>query len=176
MSTKKQRTRMTIYRLVNLPSLECAIREKYRTNNDERLSCHGQNIKVGNRDAFLFEGTIESESAKWATTIAQWLVSILFLLYIRRDDHLFCYVRLFGKMDKECCVSIVKLGLPSALQNCIFPLISMVIARQVASFGDAAVAVQKVGSQIESVSWMISDGFSVAINQLCCTKLWCTQL
>lgn len=71
MSTKKQRTRMTIYRLVNLPSLECAIREKYRTNNDERLSCHGQNIKVGNRDAFLFEGTIESESAKWAKTIAQ---------------------------------------------------------------------------------------------------------
>ena len=108
--------------------------------------------------------SMKAAGAAWATTIAQWLVSILFLLYIRRDDHLFCYVRLFGKMDKECCVSIVKLGLPSALQNCIFPLISMVIARQVASFGDAAVAVQKVGSQIESVSWMISDGFSVAIN------------
>ena len=107
---------------------------------------------------------MEAAGAAWATTLAQWLVSVLFLLYIRRDDHLFCYVRLFGRMDRRCCHEIVSLGLPSALQSCLFPLISMVIARQVASFGDAAVAVQKVGSQIESVSWMISDGFSVAIN------------
>lgn len=107
---------------------------------------------------------MKAAGAAWATTLAQWLVSILFLMYIRQDDHLFCHVHLFGRMSKQHCLEIVRLGLPSALQSCLFPLISMVIARQVASFGDAAVAVQKVGSQIESVAWMISDGFSVAIN------------
>lgn len=40
----------------------------------------------------------------------------------------------------------------------------MIIARLVAGYGDAAVAVQKVGSQIESISWMTSDGFAAAVN------------
>ena len=30
--------------------------------------------------------------------------------------------------------------------------------------GDLAVAAQRVGSQIESVSWMVGDGFSAAVN------------
>lgn len=33
-----------------------------------------------------------------------------------------------------------------------------------AGWGDAAVAVQKVGSQIESITWMTADGFSTALN------------
>ena len=40
----------------------------------------------------------------------------------------------------------------------------MVIARIIAGWGDTAVAVQKVGSQIESISWMAADGFSAAVN------------
>ena len=40
----------------------------------------------------------------------------------------------------------------------------MVIARLIAGWGDAAVAVQKVGSQIESISWMMAGGFSTAVN------------
>ncbi|HIQ59927.1 MAG TPA: MATE family efflux transporter [Candidatus Merdivicinus intestinavium] len=99
-----------------------------------------------------------------ATTLAQVVVTLLFFLYIRRDDHLFANVRLFSKPDWSCCRSILRLGAPSAAQSCIFPLISMVIARIIAGWGDEAVAVQKVGSQIESISWMMADGFSVAVN------------
>ena len=40
----------------------------------------------------------------------------------------------------------------------------MIIARLIAGYGDAAVAVQKVGSQIESISWMTADGFAAAVN------------
>ena len=40
----------------------------------------------------------------------------------------------------------------------------MIIARLVAGYGDGAVAIQKVGSQIESISWMTADGFSAAVN------------
>lgn len=59
---------------------------------------------------------------------------------------------------------IVKIGFPSAVQDALFSAISMVIARLVAGWGDAAVAVQKVGSQIESISWMMAGGFSTAVN------------
>ena len=40
----------------------------------------------------------------------------------------------------------------------------MLIARIIAGWGDAAVAVQKVGSQIESISWMTAEGFGSAVN------------
>ena len=40
----------------------------------------------------------------------------------------------------------------------------MVIARIIAQWGPTPVAVQKVGSQIESISWMTAGGFSTAIS------------
>ena len=60
--------------------------------------------------------------------------------------------------------TMVGLGLPSAIQNLIYAGISMVLTRFVAVWGDAAVAVQRVGSQIESISWMTADGFAASIN------------
>lgn len=99
-----------------------------------------------------------------ATVLAQVIVTVIFWLYIRRDDHLFAHVRLLSRPDFKVWREILKLGIPSALQSAIFPMISMVIARLIAGWGDDAVAVQKVGSQIESVAWMMADGFSVAVN------------
>lgn len=69
MSTKKQQARMTIYRLINLPALKCAIRKRYR--DSDNLTCQEQNIKIGDREAFLLTGTVEPGSAPWAKTIGQ---------------------------------------------------------------------------------------------------------
>ncbi|CEH34652.1 MATE efflux protein [Romboutsia lituseburensis] len=57
-----------------------------------------------------------------------------------------------------------KLGLPVAIQSGMFTLFSMLLGVIVASFGPIAVAVQKVGSQIESISWMTADGLAVALS------------
>lgn len=43
-------------------------------------------------------------------------------------------------------------------------MISMVLTRMVSTFGPGAVAVQRVGGQIESVSWNTADGFASALN------------
>lgn len=40
----------------------------------------------------------------------------------------------------------------------------MVLARMVSVFGAEAVAVQRVGGQIESLSWNTADGFAAALN------------
>ena len=40
----------------------------------------------------------------------------------------------------------------------------MTIARIIAGWGDGAIAAQKVGTQVESISFMISGGFATAIN------------
>ena len=60
--------------------------------------------------------------------------------------------------------SIVAIGTPSSLQSMIYCGISMVLTRMVAGFGDTAIAAQRVGGQIESVSWNTADGFAAAMN------------
>lgn len=99
-----------------------------------------------------------------ATVFAQMIVTCMFLIFAMQDDLLFCHVQFFSKPKFDAVRSIVRIGVPSCLQNMLFTGISMIIARMVAGYGDAAVAVQKVGSQIESISWMTADGFAAAVN------------
>ena len=98
-----------------------------------------------------------------ATVLAQALATLLYVLYARRDPHLLQGVRLLEKPDLGKLREICRVGLPAALQSALFTGISMILARTVATFGATAVAVQKVGAQIESISWMTADGFSAAL-------------
>ncbi len=99
-----------------------------------------------------------------ATVASQAIVFFLFLSAVRKEPVIFSKIRLLRKPDGEKIKAITKIGLPSSLQSMAFSAISMIIARVIAGWGDAAVAVQKVGSQIESISWMTAEGFSAAVN------------
>ena len=99
-----------------------------------------------------------------ATVFAQMIVTGVFILAALKDEIIFQKVRLLEKVDKESMMTIVKIGFPTGVQSMIFTSISMIIARMIAGFGDSAVAVQKVGSQIESISWMTAEGFGAAVN------------
>lgn len=99
-----------------------------------------------------------------ATVLAQAIVFFMFLAAVRRERTLFGRIRLLTPSKKEDWKEIGKIGVPVAAQNIIFSSLSMIIARIIAGWGDAAVAVQKVGSQIESISWMTADGFATAVN------------
>lgn len=59
---------------------------------------------------------------------------------------------------------IVKLGFPVALQSGLFTIFAMFVARIVAQWGPIAMAAQKVGGQIESISWMTAGGFQSAMS------------
>lgn len=99
-----------------------------------------------------------------ATVIAQFVVTLIFCCYAVKDTILFNRKYLSVRPDSTYLKPILRIGFPTSVQNLIFTSISMVIARLVAGYGDAAVAVQKVGSQIESISWMTADGFAAAVN------------
>ncbi len=103
--------------------------------------------------------------AALATVIAQMIVFVLLALQICKRQHLFAHVLMRDNLPTpKVFVRIIKLGWPTTIQATFFPVISMVISRFVAGFGDEAVAVQRIGSQIESISWMTAEGFSVAVN------------
>jgi len=107
---------------------------------------------------------LEAAGAAIATVTAQMVVTAVFLVVMRRDRGFFDQIYLFQKTPLSYGKVMVQLGLPAAVQNLLYAGISMVLTRFVASWGDAAVAVQRVGSQIESISWMTADGFSASMN------------
>ena len=99
-----------------------------------------------------------------ATVTAQALVSLLFFRAVLREKVLFPHLRLWVLVPVKVWRDIVRIGVPSAVQNLIYAGISMILTRLITGWGDLAVAAQRVGSQIESVSWMVGDGFSAAVN------------
>ena len=99
-----------------------------------------------------------------ATVIAQAVVTLIFIYFAIKQPEIFQFYRIFRSFSSDNIMALVKIGVPTAVQSMIFTGISMIIARVIAGFGEAAIAVQKIGSQIESISWMISDGFSAAVN------------
>ena len=99
-----------------------------------------------------------------ATITAQIVVSFVFIGYIIKNRIEYFKVNYFRKIEFKYFKILYKLGFPVAIQNALFTLISMAMGVIVASFGPVAVAVQKVGSQIESISWMSADGFASALS------------
>lgn len=99
-----------------------------------------------------------------ATVLAQVILFSWLLIYVCHDKHLFCYVNVKSLPDFKKCKRILRLSIPTTIQATIFPVISITISRMVAGFGDDAVAVQRLGSQIETISWNTSDGFAIAVN------------
>lgn len=99
-----------------------------------------------------------------ATVTAQVVGTISFIaVIIKRKDMRFKQ-NYFSKMDFQHVKALTKLGAPVALQEGLFSMFSMTIARLIAPFGAVAIAVQKVGSQIESISWMTAEGFSASLS------------
>ena len=99
-----------------------------------------------------------------ATILAQSVVFIFYILYFKKDAQVFSKMK-FGKpLERDIMASITKIGLPASVQGIMFTGISMVIGRIIAAWGETAIAVQKVGIQVESISYMAADGFASATN------------
>lgn len=103
------------------------------------------------------------KGAALATIMAQMVVTLLFIISGKMNSSIYSHVKLIEKPDREVIHSIMKIGLPPFGQVGVHAIIAMITTRIIAGFGATAVAVQNVGAQIESVSWMTSEGFSSAI-------------
>lgn len=100
--------------------------------------------------------------AALATVGAQAIVTVIFIISFIKNGY---SLKLKNKkyIEKKTIIKICRLGIPTALQNCCFAFFAMIIGRLIASWGPVAIAVQKVGSQIEAISWMTAEGFGAAL-------------
>ncbi|RUA07443.1 MAG: MATE family efflux transporter [Fusobacteria bacterium] len=95
-----------------------------------------------------------------ATVIAQTIVSTILFIHLRKKYKIFTDGFHY---DKEKTKDIMKLGIPVATQRVLFTGFSVIIARIIAHWGADAIAVQRVGVQIESLSWITAGGFQGAL-------------
>ncbi len=98
-----------------------------------------------------------------ATVIAQVIVSLSFIFVMIKGKDEYLKVNVFTKPRMDYIKVLCNIGLPGGIQNGLFTIFSMCIGRIIAVFGPVPIAVQKVGSQIEAISWMTAGGFSTAL-------------
>ena len=109
---------------------------------------------------------LETVGAAIATVTAQILVFLVLLIKSLRaeEPNILRNIRLFTRFPATYYKDIFRIGFPTAIQGTLYCFISMVLTRMVSSFGAAAIATQRVGGQIESLSWNTADGFGSALN------------
>jgi len=109
---------------------------------------------------------LEVAGAAMATVFAHLVVFCLFLIFLKKD---FCTLKQTISNVEQLCpkaamIRLIKIGLPPAIQGAMFASIGIIIARIISNWGPIAIAVQRIGSQIEALSWMTANGFSIAIS------------
>ncbi len=124
---------------------------------------------------------MQAAGAAVATVCSQIIVTMVLVvctLKSRKDadnENILKHMYLTTLCKKWYYREVCRIGIPSALQSIVYCGISMVLTRMVSSFGSAAVAAQRVGGQIESISWNTADGFGTAMNAFAGQELWRRQ-
>lgn len=102
------------------------------------------------------------KGAAWATGIGQSSILLTYLIIYSSKWKPFA-IHLVKQFDWKIIKQIFQIGWFVGIQSMLFTIISMVIAKMVVSYGEGPLAIQRIGSQIESVAWMIASGFQVAL-------------
>jgi len=103
------------------------------------------------------------KGAALATAISHIVVFTIFWITMRHQERDLFHFQIFKAPDFDAMREIFKTGLPVGVQSGAFTIFAMIIGRVIAAWGPIPIAVQKVGSQIEALSWMTASGFSTAL-------------
>jgi putative MATE family efflux protein len=113
---------------------------------------------------FIFVFDFGVRGAAYATILSQGIVTIAFVSTLIQGNRPYQNFQFRVQLHKEYLRTMLRISLPVALQNGLFTIISMFVARIVAMYGTSAIAVQKVGTQIEAISYMTAQGFGSALS------------
>ncbi len=119
-------------------------------------------------DPFLIFGwgifpALGVRGAALATVLAQVVATILYIVTIQAGNTGDLKINL-SRFSNSHILDGLKLGIPSFLQSAIHAIIALILNRYVAGFGSNYIAIYSVGAQIESLSWMTAEGFSMGMS------------
>ncbi len=102
---------------------------------------------------------LEVAGAALATAIANCLVFILSVFSLRNFERNFKRKMHFSK---SIAFKIMRLSFPTGCYQVFYTIIAMFVSGYAISYGDDVMAAQRIGSEIESLSWMMASGLSIA--------------
>ena len=94
-----------------------------------------------------------------ATLIAN---MVMFFMFLVKFKELFKY-HFEIPLNKEKILEIIILGIPMTTQRVLFNIVNISLAKIISNFGAEAIAGQKIGLQIESITFMIIGGLNGAV-------------
>lgn len=106
---------------------------------------------------------LEVRGAALATVLAQVIVTIIFVIVILSKNQLLKNSINHFDYKRNWMSQIFRLGTPAALMNVYMAVVSMILNKFMAGFGEAAVAAYSVGSQLESITWNTTEGLQIGI-------------
>jgi len=98
-----------------------------------------------------------------ATIVSQIVIIILYQRQLKKFPALKPGKATFRKL---LLWQILKLGVSPSIQRIVFVIIAIFMARIISEWGAVAIAVQKVGVQIEAITFMTVSGFGSALSTL----------
>jgi len=106
--------------------------------------------------------------AALSSVISQYTVLIVSLMAIKRfKTRPFAEYEFFSdgwhSLRSGTANKIFRLTIPVCLENTLWPLLTMVTTRFEVYFGEFALAMSRVGTQVESLSWLVGAGFGAAL-------------
>lgn len=130
-------------------------------NNGDSLKINaiGMIINIILDPIFIYIFKLGVLGAAVATLIAN---VVMFILYRIKSNGSLHYDKYIG-IDKEKVIEIIRLGFPMAFQRILFTMVNIILAKIIASFGTSSIAAQKIGLQIESITYMVIGGLNGAI-------------
>ena len=113
---------------------------------------------------FIFTLGMGVRGAAVATSLSQFVGCLLsFYWLLARRDRPFAVFPLWRRPSPALASRILRWTVPVSAENLLFTFFSMVVAREIARYGSDAIAVFRVGSQAESLCWLVCLGFSSGI-------------
>ncbi len=101
------------------------------------------------------------KGAAIATVIAQAVVALLYIIILVSK-----YAPLkikFNKIDFKYVKDILKVGYPLTVRRVVFTVIGLILGIIISQFGEVGIAVQRIGVQVEAITWRMAGGFGVAL-------------
>lgn len=101
--------------------------------------------------------------AALATTLAQSVCALLVIIKLKRSQD--CYQLRFKEIGikKYILKKILKIGVPAGIQSNMYALSNIIIQSRINTFGTLIIASWSVLGKVDSLYWMISGAFGVAI-------------
>lgn len=125
-----------------------------------KISFVGVLINIVLDPILIFGFNLGVGGAALATIIAEGTMSLLFSIHSKK------YFIIDGYFSKEYSEmkEMMKLGFPIALQRVLFTGFGIAVAKIISTWGADAIAAQKIGLQLESISFMTIGGLQGAVS------------